>query len=654
MNLFDSVEDIVARLQEARKAYYGGGHPLMTDAEFDALEVELQAADPGHAYWTTIGEAISAVSGWDKVRHGIPMRSLNKAQVEADVRAWDHKVPSVTKGTATYFWTEKLDGISLSLRYLDGKLVQALTRGDGITGEDITRNVRLMQGAHTNLDHIRSGRIIKADWSGYIRGEIVCLKSDHAKYFKGDSNPRNTASGTAKRQSDPRPCRHLTVFAYQCLPDDGALTSKQDELAALVHANFTVPRYGCVPDALAIEEVRDTYIRRERAFLDYDIDGLVFEVNDTDFREGLGERNHRPAGALAYKFPHEQKPTTLRNIHWQVGNSGRITPVAEFDAVELAGAMVKRASLHNIANIAKLTKAAGVVRMRKGDTIQVSRRNDVIPFLEKIVATLATKPSFETPTDCPDCSTRLVMEGEYLICPNESGCAAQIAGAVKRWIKKLNVLDWGETTIDALCANGWVADPADLYTLDEDELSELKLSGRVLGSSAGKMLDNLWDKIELPLHILVGSLGIPLCSRSICKTINDAGYDTLDKMVKATVRDLSAISGMGPTKAQAFVGGLENRIPIICKLLTKGIKIADPSDGPLKGMLVCMTGFRDGSMQDAVEAAGGTIKSGVSKKLNILVAREPDSTSGKAKKARKYGVEIVGIDEMWTRLGGKP
>ena len=644
MSLFDSTDDIAARLQKAREAYYNGT-PVMTDADFDALEDELRTADPAHDYWTTIGAAVPAVSGWDKVRHGIPMQSLNKAQDASDMDAWVKSLGSISPvGSAKFVWTEKLDGISLSLRYKAGKLVQALTRGDGTTGEDITRNVKLMKGAQPG--HLPSG------WDGYVRGEIVCLKSDHTKHFKGDSNPRNTASGTAKRQSDPRPCRHLTVMVYQCLPDDEIYESKRVELEQLEQWGFNVPNWNLI-QFNAVENLRDGYISSTRARLDYDIDGLVFEINGTAAREALGEKNHRPAGATAYKFPHEQKPTYLRDIIWQIGNSGRITPVAVFDPVNLAGANVSKASLHNIGNIAKLAGGTGAVCLCVGDTIMASRRNDVIPYVEKVITPNAGTPLL-SPTTCPDCEDLLVMEGEYLMCPNVTGCPTQIAGAIKRWIKKLNVLDWGESTIDALCASGRIADPADLYTIDEDELAKLQLSGRVLGSSAGKMLDNLWDKIELPLHVFVGSIGIPLCSRSICKTIADAGYDTLDDMTQASVSDISAIPGMGLTKAQAFVTGLADRIGLVCKLLTKGVKIKDPSDGALKGKNVCLTGFRDADMVEAIENQGGTVKSGVSKKLNVLVARDPNSTSGKAKKAAKYGIEVIGIDEMWTRLGGKP
>jgi len=643
-------QDLAKRIEDARTAYYHGT-PVMTDASYDALEDELRKLDPNHPLLSKTGAPVPASSGWQKVKHGIPMRSLNKAQTQGEMDAWTRNLPA----NAALLVTEKMDGISIALRYRSGKLTQALTRGDGKVGEDITRNVRIMQGVPGAAPSQKAG-----SFTGWVRGEIVVRKSDFAKHFPGDSNPRNTASGTAKRQSDFGPCRHLTVFAYQILPDNLVIASKLQELQVLRDHGFTVPNFEAVTHVRAgsVAALYQKYIDSTRAGLDYDIDGLVVEVDDAALREQMGERNHRPAGAIAFKFPHESKETCLRDIVWQVGNSGRVTPVAVFDEVELAGAKVKRASLHNTTYYYEIAGQIGQQVLTAGDTILVSRRNDVIPYVEAGIVSYDKDDTddniLEIPTECPECGSRLRYEGEYLVCRNLD-CPAQVSGAVKRWVKKLGVLDWGDAVIDALCESGRVKDPADLYTLEDDELSDLELSGRRVGSSAKRMLDNLHDKTELDLHVLVGSLGIPLISRSMAKTIVDGGYDTLDAMYKANAAELATIPGMGETKAEAFVGGLEERIGLACKLLTNGVKIKPPSTGAFKGWNVCMTGFRDPEMQDAIEAQGGTVKSGVSKKLDILVAKDPSSTSGKAKKARSYGVQIIGIEDMWTMLeGGKP
>jgi DNA ligase (NAD+) len=639
-----TAQELLQTLTDARDAYYNGS-PIMTDAEFDALEDDLRAADPNSPFFSNVGAAVPAVSGWAKVKHLVPMSSLNKAQDESDMASWYGSVCGAGH-TESVLVMEKLDGISISLRYENSKLTQAVTRGDGVIGEDIFRNVKLMQGVPHYLPE--PGKDI------HVRGEIVCLKSDFAQHFPGESNPRNTASGTAKRQSDPTPCKHLTVIAFD-LVDDGPvqLKEKRDEFLILESYGFKLPNGNDFTKLSTVFSLYSLYVDTKRDELDYDIDGLVVCLNNNAAWEAAGEKNHRPAGSIAYKFPHESTKTTLRNIVWQVGNSGRVTPVAEFDSVPLAGANVRRASLHNVSNIKRIAAAYGDCHgIGVGDTIMVSRRNDVIPYVESLVSTMNPSHSFSDlhPSVCPECKATLTFEGEYLICPNTLSCPAQISGAIKRWVKKVGILDLGETVIEAMCESGMISDTADLYTVEEDALSALELSGRRVGSSATTILANLHAKKELPLHVLLGSIGIHLMGRSMCKKIIDAGYDNLDKVAAASVEDLAAIPAMGQTKAESFVNGFKQSIGLISKLMMVGITIKAPSNGALKGKTICMTGFRDTDMHTAIEEAGGTVRSSVSKNLDYLVCKDPNSTSGKAKKARAQGTAIIGVSDMWNVL----
>jgi len=362
-----NTQELAQKVEAARAAYYNAT-PLMSDAGFDALEEELRKLDPDHWLLKVVG-APPGDAGWPKVRHSIPMGSLNKAQVYQEMAKWSQAL-----GNQELFLTEKLDGISVSLRYLDGHFRQAITRGDGLIGEDITRNVSLMKGVVPTLG--KSPFDPFKEWSGHLRGEIVCFKSDHVKYFPGESNPRNTASGTAKRQANPEKCQHLTVLVYQVLPDSGTLpTTKQEELALARAMGFTTPHHAICPDLTRVENIYQRYVATAREKLDYDIDGLVLEVNSVSKAEDLGLLNGRPKGAIAYKFPHDQKETILVDVIWQVGNSGRITPVAVFEPVDLAGAKVTRASLHNV-------KRFNELQLTRGCRILVSRRNDVIPAVE--------------------------------------------------------------------------------------------------------------------------------------------------------------------------------------------------------------------------------------------------------------------------------
>jgi len=669
---------LATELEAARAAYYNGT-PVMTDAEFDAKEDELRKADPTNSFFTKVGAPVSG-KAWQKVAHEIPMGSLNKAQDENGLTSWRGGVGGVDR-FAPLIVMEKLDGISISLKYEKGRLVSAITRGDGIVGEDILRNVKMMKG---------KPNIITAPLDTFhVRGEIICLKSDFEKHFKGESNPRNTASGTAKRQSNANACRFLSIRAFSLHSDELRKDRKMsDDLDLLEKMGFQTVAHEVVPvgPVLAslgrVQRFYDEYVNTKRDMLDYEIDGLVVSLNHLPSWHAAGEKNHRPAGSIAYKFPHDFAETTLKGIAWQVGNSGRVTPVAHFDPILLAGARVSKASLHNVGNIerivlesqktvpfsykattvkeeakevtlpvplAAITGSAVCKTFRKGDRIKVSRRNDVIPYVEALVSTDPSKDDLETPSECPCCQTLLEMDGEYLICPS-TDCEAQTVGSLKRWVGKVGVLDWGAAVLMALSDQGYVGDIADLYKLDAKTLSEVEMSGRRVGSASVRMLENLNAKKDLPLNVLVGSLGIPLMGRSMVKKLVDGGFDSLSKLANASVDDLAKVPGMGQTKAQSFHDGFQQQRQLIFKLMSVGITVkALPSpvlDGHLSGKTVCMTGFRDPDLKAAIENAGGTLKSGVSKTLDYLVAKDSTSNSGKAKKARDLGIPVLSIDEI--------
>ena len=629
---------IASAISEARAAYYAGT-PSITDAQFDALEDSLRALDPNHPVLGGVGATPS--SGWTKVAHKTPMGSLNKAQDESAMLHW---FQTTVGNSPDVVIVDKLDGISISLRYDKGVLTQAATRGDGFTGEDITRNVRLMKGVPADL----------GDWSGYVRGEIVCYKDDFNAHFQGDSNPRNTAAGTAKRQSDPSKCKHLTVVAFDMIPDVGVLTHKDQELQALSGAGFTTPSWITAQQGtVQIQSIYDAYVRSDRDALPYEIDGLVLILNDTSDWKRVGEKNHRPAGSIAYKFPHEAQSTTLRAIRWQVGNSGRVTPVAEFDALDLAGASVKQASLHNVANIGRLTDGNGFM---EGACILVSRRNDVIPYVEALISQDSTADELEAPHECPCCGTLLGMVGEYLMCPNDTDCPAQTLGAMRRWIKKVGVLHFGDAMLSAVVDAGMVSTIPDLYRLDANNVGHLDMDGRRVGGAAKRALTSLNSLKTLPLETYVGSLGIDLCGRRMVRKLVAAGMTDLNALATATVQELSAVPGFGQDKALAFRAGFDARKEIIIGLHAVGVTPAPyeapaaPTGSAMAGQAVCFTGVRDKALEAAIAAAGGRIASSVSRNVTVLVCKDPSSTSGKAQKARDLGIEVIGLEDMRQRV----
>jgi DNA ligase (NAD+) len=260
---------------------------------------------------------------------------------------------------------------------------------------------------------------------------------------------------------------------------------------------------------------------------------------------------------------------------------------------------------------------------------------------------------FTLPTHCPACSTPLVREGEYIVCRGED-CPAQVVGGISRWVKKIGVLGIGDAVIEALVDAGKISDASDLYLMNPKDIESVTVGGSRLGSSAHTIVTELKSKVEMPLHVLVGSTGIPMCSRSVCKLIVEAGYDTLDKMKAARPSQIADISGMGPVKAQAFYAGLRTRLPLIERLLANGVRLKVQAVGSMTGLSVCMTGFRDAAMEQAIEAQGGTVKSSVGKGLSYLVAKDPNGASGKLDKARGMGVYVLSPADMWHILNKTP
>lgn len=632
------IETLAAEILAASAAYYNGGTPVMSDADFDTLEAELRRLDPLHPALAQIGSPVGN-SGWPKVHHPRVMGSLGKAQTIEEFKAW-----RVGK-SGDLVITEKLDGISVLLTYDDGKLVRAATRGDGHVGEDITRNVRVMQGVPDFLPGHPRGTTL-------VRAEIVCTKADFAAYFQGESNPRNTAAGTAKRQTGWQKCRHLTVIAYN-LQGENLSPSRSRELEALENYGFKTPWWIGGVRLSRVESAYEGYLAGDREKAAYDIDGLVIEVDDTEAREALGTTpdGKCPRGSIALKFPHDMATTILRNIVWQTGPTGRITPVAEFDGVTLAGANVSRASLHNPDYIASLAKDRGF--LREGDLIRVSRRNDVIPAVESVVTPATQGVTVSSlPWECPVCGKAASRNGAYLVCTNEDECPAQILGGVRRWISKVGVLHFGEAMIEAVVEAGLVNSLGDLYRLEEADVAALEMDGRRIGGAATRALESLNSKKELDLDTFVGSLGINLCGRRMVGMLVEGGFDTLSKLASASEGQLAAVPGFGTKRAQEFKAGFEARKNQMVDLLAAGVTVkapapvvATPTTGGLVGSSFCFTGVRDAALEAEIQKKGGAVKSGVSRGLKYLVCKDPNSGSSKMVKARSLGVMVVSLEE---------
>lgn len=629
------VAELAERLSEHRKRYYEG-KPAISDEAYDALEDELRRLAPAHPVLAKVGSPVAA-DNWEKARHEIPMGSLNKVTNADELEEWVVRCDSLLDkdGQAgirsDLYVAEKLDGISIELVYRGGRFVDGITRGDGEIGERITANVERMRGVPLRIDH--QGQLS-------VRGEIILRLTDMKAHFTDYTSPRNAAAGTARRL-DGVGNEHLTVLCYD-LAEELDLATEVEKFELLRSLGFATPNTyrGSFEQVVAIYE---QYSSAKRVSLDYEIDGLVVRANDLAKQGALGDLNRRPRGAVAFKFASPMKVSRVREILWDTGPSGRVTPVAIVEPVVLAGAKVQRASLHNVANVARL--GIGV-----GDEVVVSRRNDVIPYIEEVTEHVGEAAA--PPERCPICEAAVTLEGEYLMCRN-AACPALVEGRIHNWIDAIGALEWGDKLVATVVEKGLVKEPLDLYRLNVEDIANLDRHGE---KSAQNALGQLTSRLPLKLETFLAALGIEGFSTQTARLVVQAGFDQIDDVLAAGVEELAAVKGLGELKAKAIVTGLDARRDEIARLRAFGIEPVSVADaGPLGGKSFCITGSHSRPRKELVqliEDAGGRVVSSVTKELHFLIIADPSSTSSKATKARRYGTELIDEATLLSMIEG--
>lgn len=627
----DEINELAAAIIKHRRDYYNGC-PTISDAAFDHLVDILARSVPNHYAVTSVGSPVEANTEWRKARHEIPMGSLDKVNTPEEFREW---ASDIFSANTSIFFTEKLDGASIELIYNEGELVQALTRGDGTEGEDIVRNVVKMSGVRRFIP----------DFTGSLRGEIILRKSQLNKHFKDLANPRNAATGIARRINGEG-CEHLDILYYQVLGNAEDLGGDfKSEFLQFKFIEDTLKLKTPVYEAFAgknIDEICAFVIQkweeyhRLREERDYDIDGLVIRVNDLAVQIELGDKDMRPKGAKAFKFRNENALSRITDVLWQTGNAGTITPVAEIDPVQLLGVTVTRASLYNIAYINEL-------KLDVGAKVLVCRANDVIPRIEEVVK--GTGTVLKAPNKCPTCLGPVDLRGEKLMCVSVDTCPAQKVGRLINWVSSLNILEWGEALLTRLVESGKVKNISDLYRLSIEDLMNLERMGE---KSAKKCHQLLWARNPIPLEIFLGSLSIPLIAVSTIKMVMEAGFDNLDSILTAPKDELMKVKGLGPSKTESLFNGLRHNRGIILDLLDLGVKIENKIIGPLNGMSFQFTGTmknKRAALEKIVVEKGGQVKS-VGKGLTYLVIDNPSSGTSKAVAARKLGIKLISEDDF--------
>jgi DNA ligase (NAD+) len=617
----DRIKELEGLISKARDDYYNKS-PTVSDEIYDAWIDELSDLNAVSFYLKAVGAP--PVSEWVKAKHLVQMGSLNKVNTLEEMSEW---VTTYAPGEELLV-SEKLDGISVSLRYVNGKFTQALTRGDGKLGEDITVNVARMQGVPDRIPR---------KTTCLLRGEIIIRKTDFEKYFKANySNTRNAASGIAKRY-DGQSCEHLTVLCYKVLGGP-KLGTEADQFKFIGDMGLSTPGWSLSrmqPGSRTPLDIWVEYHQSKRDQLNYDIDGLVVSINDLGKQFLLGEQDMRPIGAVAFKFAPVTRESVLRSITWQTGGTGRITPVANFDTVNLLGAQIVNASLYNWRYI-------NTLKLDVGARILVARANDVIPRVVSVVAGVGTIAS--PPTNCPTCGAEVVQEGEFHVCPNRDVCSAQVVGRLSQWITNLGILEWGDVLLEKLTSTGLVKSIPDLYRLTEDQVAGLDRMG---STSAAKVLGLLHEKKTLTLDVMLGSLSIPGIAQSTIRLLMDSGYDDIYKLRELNVDTLSKVKGIGPVKASVLSKWIRESSGVVEELGQVEVKVQDPIRGKFSGMYFCFTGTMENKREDLeqmVRDNGGEAKDSVTKKLTYLVAA--DTTTTKASKARKYGTKCISEEEF--------
>ena len=640
-------------LEEHLYRYHVLDAPTISDQEFDRLLAELQALEEAHPSLVRPDSPTQRVGGtptsdFPTVRHARPMLSLDNSYSRQDVEAFDRRVrQSLPDEAVEYVFELKIDGVALSLIYQDSLLVRAVTRGDGVQGDEITANARTIPTIPL--------RLRQPGINCEIRGEVYMESSDFAQLNAQRAaddeplfaNPRNSTAGSLKLQNPNLVAkRNLRFFAYWIHAEGGGQTRHSECLETLRAWGLMVPEHQrCA--ALADVFAHYDHYAAARAELPYEIDGVVIKVDSLSQQERLGYTAKSPRSAMAYKFPAYQARTRLLDIHLQVGRTGAVTPVAVLDPVPLAGSTIARASLHNADEIHRKD-------IRIGDTVLIEKGGDVIPKVVGVDRSERPDDSAEYafPNQCPSCKGPLSRDAEEAVarCDN-STCPAQLRRRLEHFAARnaMDIEGLGPAVVEQLAAEGLVKDLSDLYELNVESLGALERMGE---KSAQNLLDGLDRSKEQPFDRVLFALGIRHVGTTVARTLARE-FGSLDDLCKASVEELEATHEIGPTIARSLYASLPD-LPALDRVLYKlknkaklqfameAEEVAAPASH-FSGKTVVITGTLSGYSRDEaaalIERLGGKTTSSVSKKTDLLIAGE--KAGSKLAKAQALGVAVL-------------
>ncbi|RKR13397.1 DNA ligase (NAD+) [Maribacter vaceletii] len=664
MNVKEQIEALRKELREHNYNYYVLDNATISDYDFDIKLKELQVLEEKHPEFYDTSSPTLRVGGevtknFATIVHENRMYSLDNSYSKEDLEDWEKRIQRVLGGVEVQFTCElKYDGASISLTYEDGKLKQAVTRGDGFQGDEATTNVKTIKSVPLQL---------KGDYPPKfeIRGEIVLpfegfKKMNEERIAAGEDpymNPRNTASGSLKLQDSAVVAqRPLDCLLYGIVGENTGVTSQFQMLEKARDWGFKVPTIAklCKTTTEVMEFVEYWDIHRHD--LPYETDGVVIKVNSLRYQEELGYTSKSPRWAMAYKFKAEQVSTVLNEITYQVGRTGAITPVANLEPVLLAGTTVKRASLHNADQIEKLD-------IRERDTVFVEKGGEIIPKIIKV--DLEKRPQDSVPTKyithCPECHEELFRtEGDAKhYCVNYYGCPPQITGRIQHYIsrKAMDIEGLGGETVELLFKEGLITNYADLYTLTKEDVLPLE---RMAEKSAENLIAGVATSVKIPFERVMFALGIRFVGETVAKKLAKA-YKNIDALMAATVEELILVDEIGQRIAESVVEFFQNEknVEIVNRLKEYGVQFEISADKllnqteKLKGQTFVVSGvFETVSRNDLkkmIEDNGGKVGSSISSKTSFLVAGDKMGPS-KLAKAEKLGISIISEQDFIEKV----
>ena len=643
---------LIDRLNETAHAYYVLGESLISDMQWDALYDELVALEkesglilPDSPTQRVGGEPLKAFASHTHISR---LWSMDKVQSLGALEDWIRRTEKLTGRQELQYYVEyKFDGLTLNLTYRDGQLVQAATRGNGVTGEAILPQAKTVHAVPLTIPY--KGVL-------EVQGECIMRLSTLEKYNKTAKEPlknaRNAAAG-ALRNLDPAvtASRRLDAFFYQVGTIENPPYHSQPEMLLFLKENgFQISPYLGTPHNR--EEIEDCIrsIEKERNTLDFLIDGAVVKVGDFALREQMGFTEKFPRWAVAYKFEAEESVTTLRKVTWELGRTGKLTPLAHLDPVDFYGVTVRKATLNNWGDIQRK-------RVALGAPVWIRRSNDVIPeIMGRVGEPSAEEKPIERPSVCPACGSTLIERGAHLFCMNRQSCRPQAVARISHFAGRdaMDIEGLSEKTAAQLYDQMNVRDPADLYHLSMEEV--LSLEG-FKEKKAGNLLAALEKSKDCALDAFLFAVGIPNIGRKTARDLANA-FGTLERVASATQEELVALPDVGDIVAQSvteFFSFEENRV-MIDRLLAIGVKpreAAGKAEGAFSGMSVVVTGtlptLSRKEAEELIRQQGGTAASSVSKKTAFVVAGE--AAGSKLTKAQSLGIEVIDEAELLRRCG---